>query len=60
MTTPNDVEVYLTTGADLSSVADAIRAKTGGSAQLLYPDDFITEIGTLSKPTGNINITNTN
>ena len=60
MTTPNDNEVYLTTGADLSSIANAIRTKTGGSAQLLYPDDFITEIGTLSKPTGNINITNTN
>lgn len=30
--------------ADLTSVADAIRAKSGGSSQLAFPADFVSEI----------------
>lgn len=35
---------------DLEDVADAIRAKSGGSAQLAFPAGFISEIGNI--PTG--------
>lgn len=34
--------------ADLTSVANAIRAKTGGSASLAFPTDFVSEIGSIS------------
>lgn len=34
--------------ADLTSVADAIRAKTGGTADLTFPADFVSEIGSIS------------
>lgn len=34
--------------ADLTSVADAIRAKTGGTADLAFPSDFVSEIGSIS------------
>ena len=35
---------YLTTESELTSVADAIRAKGGTSALLVYPDGFVTAI----------------
>ena len=35
---------YLTNTADLTAVADAIRAKGGTSAQLVYPDGFVAAI----------------
>ena len=35
---------YLTNTADLTAVANAIRAKGGTSAQLVYPDGFVTAI----------------
>ena len=35
---------YLTNTADLTAVADAIRAKGGTSAPLIYPDGFVTAI----------------
>lgn len=41
--------------ADLTSVADAIRAKTGGSASLAFPADFVSEIGGISGGGGGIN-----
>ena len=34
--------------SDLTSVADAIRAKTGGTADLAFPADFVSEIGSIS------------
>ena len=34
--------------ADLTSVADAIRAKSGGSGQLAFPAGFVSEIGNIS------------
>lgn len=34
--------------SDLTSVADAIRAKTGGTADLQFPADFVSEIGSIS------------
>ena len=34
--------------ADLTSVADAIRAKGGTSASLVFPEDFVTAIGNIS------------
>ncbi len=56
--------------SDLTSVADAIRAKSGGSGQLAFPSGFVSEIGNIpsggggdyvasdwldpSKPTGDI------
>lgn len=40
---------YIATDTDLASVADAIRAKTGGSSQLSFPTGFNTEIATLTK-----------
>lgn len=35
---------YLTDSADLTAVADAIRAKSGGSNQLAFPAGFVSEI----------------
>lgn len=35
---------YLVDGADLTSVANAIRAKSGGSSQLAFPAGFVSEI----------------
>ena len=35
---------YLTNTADLTAVADAIRAKGGTSAQLVYPAGFVSAI----------------
>ena len=35
---------YLTNSTDLGAVADAIRAKGGTSAQLVYPSGFVTAI----------------
>lgn len=41
---------YLVDGSDLTSVADAIRAKSGGSASLAFPAGFVSEIQAI--PTG--------
>lgn len=41
---------YLTTDTELTSVADAIRAKGGTSAQLTYPTEFVSAIQAI--PTG--------
>lgn len=38
---------YLTNDIDLTSVADAIRTKGGTSAQLVYPDGFISAINAI-------------
>ena len=35
---------YLTTDTDLKKVADAIRATTGGTAPLSFPDGFVSAI----------------
>ena len=40
--------VYLVNGESLSDVADAIRAKTGGTSELIFPDEFVSEIGSIS------------
>lgn len=42
--------------SDLTSVANAIRAKTGGSSKLAFPTDFVSEIGNI---TGGMTITET-
>lgn len=34
--------------SDLTSVANAIRAKTGGSSQLVFPAEFVSEIGSIT------------
>lgn len=56
---------YMTTGADLTAVANAIRAKSGGSSELLFPSGFVSEtakalsaadLADLSKPAGPIRI----
>lgn len=39
---------YLTTDVELSTVADAIRTKTGGTIELAYPDGYVNEINKLS------------
>ena len=41
------VITYLTTDRDLTSVANAIRAKSGGSADLAFPAGFVSEIGNI-------------
>lgn len=41
---------YLVDDADLTSVADAIRAKSGGSSTLAFPSGFVSEIQAI--PTG--------
>ena len=38
--------------ADLTSVADAIRAKTGKSASMQFPGEFVSEIGSISGGVG--------
>jgi len=40
---------YLTTGEDLTNIANAIRARTGESSSLIYPNGFITAIEGLTK-----------
>lgn len=54
---------YLVDGADLTSVANAIRAKSGGSSQLAFPSGFVSEIqaipsggGGIQKATGSFTI----
>lgn len=41
---------YITTESDLTQVANAIRAKGNTSAQLEYPDDFVTAIQNIPAP----------
>ena len=41
--------------SDLEDIADAIRAKSGGQSALDFPNEFISEIGSI--PTGGANIT---
>jgi hypothetical protein len=41
---------YIVDGSDLTSVANAIRAKSGGSGQLAFPADFVSAIDAI--PTG--------
>lgn len=36
---------YLTTDTELKAVADAIRAKTGDTGPITYPNGFTSEIG---------------
>lgn len=38
---------YIVDGSDLTSVANAIRAKSGGSGQLAFPAGFVSEIGAI-------------
>lgn len=45
---------YLTNTADLTAVADAIRAKGGTSDPLIYPDGFVTAIGNIQTGGGTI------
>lgn len=40
--------------SDLGDVADAIRAKSGGSSQLAFPSGFISEIGNISTGGGGL------
>lgn len=53
--------IYYVDGEDLTDIADAIRTKGGTSAELEFPDDFVTAIGNISgggiTPTGTISIT---
>lgn len=39
---------YVVTGSSLTSVANAIRSKSGGSGQLSFPAGFVNEIGKIS------------
>ena len=43
---------YLINDTQLTSVADAIRAKSGGSAGLAFPSGFISEIGSINSGGG--------
>lgn len=46
--------------ADLTSVANAIRAKSGGSSQLAFPSGFVNEIGNISTGGGTTAIIDSN
>lgn len=39
---------YIVKDTELTAVADAIRAKSGGSSQLVFPSGFVSEIGAIS------------
>lgn len=39
---------YIASSTDLTAVANAIRAKSGGSSQLAFPTGFVSEIGNIS------------
>ena len=41
---------YKTSGATLTAIADAIRARTGGSEKLVFPDGFIDAINSIKLP----------
>lgn len=43
---------YLTNTTDLTAVANAIRAKGGTTAQLIYPDGFVTAINNIQTSSG--------
>lgn len=43
--------IYLADGDDLTSVANAIRTKSGGSSQLAFPAGFVSEIGSITNLT---------
>jgi len=48
---------YYTTTEELTSIANAIRAKTGNNSALIYPSGFINEIGNIDgKPVNEIGI----
>ena len=47
---------YLTDGDDLTSVANAIRAKSGGSSQLAFPAGFVSEIGNIPSGGGGMTL----
>lgn len=42
------VNEYLTTNVDLLTVANAIRNKTGGTTEIVYPNGYVTEIKKLT------------
>ena len=44
--------------SDLTSVANAIRAKSGGSSQLAFPAGFVSEIGNIPSGGGNGGLAN--
>lgn len=45
---------YLTNTADLTAVADAIRAKGGTSAPLVYPSGFVSAIQAIDVASGEV------
>jgi len=47
---------YIVDGADLTSVANAIRTKGGTSAQLSFPTEFVSAIGAIQTGGGNVQI----
>lgn len=47
---------YLTTDTDLKKVADAIRAKTGSTAQLSFPEGFVSAIAGGGQETTSLNV----
>ena len=46
--------VYKTTDVDLTSIADAIREKSGYRRTLRYPDGFIAGVKSIPDPVGGI------
>lgn len=46
---------YRTNSEDLTSIADAIRAKSGTSEQLIFPDEFVSAINSIETSTGSDN-----
>lgn len=46
---------YKVTSAQMTAIADAIRAKSGGESALVFPDGFVSEAGSIVTP-GDINL----
>ena len=51
------MDYYVVSNNSLTSVADAIRNKSGNNQQLSFPEEFITEINNLSQTVGYLNRT---
>lgn len=47
---------YLTNNTDLTAVADAIRAKSGTTTPLVYPNGFVTAINNIQVSSGGVDI----
>ena len=55
--TPSPTQYYIVSSDDLIDIADAIRSKTGDTADLCFPDDFISQIQSIHTPEEAVTVT---